>query len=147
MCDSPRKGCAWRITPICMWREQAIILWSRWSDLGEWPLIMLVKLVNSWLHFLIVTTRVISSSGLHCCLLPQCEALRTCRSCFPIATTDIHIIRINYQFLTFFCVLASGALQLSFFSLDWTSRYATAETRGMNSYFVQGLEYRRRLGH
>ena len=22
---------------ICMWRGQAIIEWSRWSDLGEWP--------------------------------------------------------------------------------------------------------------
>ena len=38
-----------------MWREQAIIEWSRH--------------VNS-----------------NCCLLPQCEALRTCRSGFPIAT-------------------------------------------------------------
>jgi len=32
-----------------MWREQAIKEWSRWSDLGEWPLLMLVNLVNSWL--------------------------------------------------------------------------------------------------
>ena len=45
---------------ICMWREQAIIEWSQWSDLGEWPLIMLVNLVNSWLCLLTVTTRVIS---------------------------------------------------------------------------------------
>jgi len=29
LCDSPRTGCAWRITPLCMWREQAIIEWSR----------------------------------------------------------------------------------------------------------------------
>jgi len=29
---------------------------------------------------------VISSGDLCCCLLPQCEALRTCRSGFPIAT-------------------------------------------------------------
>jgi len=43
-----------------MWREQAIIEWSRWSDLGEWPLTMLVNLVNSWLCLLPVTTRVIS---------------------------------------------------------------------------------------
>jgi len=46
---------------ICMWREQAIIEWSGWSDLGEWPLMMLVSLVNSWLCLLTVTTRVISS--------------------------------------------------------------------------------------
>jgi len=30
--------------------------------------------------------RVIAAHGLYCCLLPQCEALRTCRSGFPIAT-------------------------------------------------------------
>ena len=29
LCDSPRTGCTWRITPLCMWREQAIIEWSR----------------------------------------------------------------------------------------------------------------------
>ena len=71
---------------IYMWREQAIIEWSRWSDLGEWLLTLLVNLVNSWLYALTVTTRVISSGDLYCCLLPQCEALRTCRSGFPIAT-------------------------------------------------------------
>jgi len=30
--------------------------------------------------------RVISSGHLYCCLLPQCEASRTCCSGFPIAT-------------------------------------------------------------
>jgi len=29
--------------------------------------------------------RVILSGELYCCLLPQCEALRTCHSGFPIA--------------------------------------------------------------
>ena len=82
----------------CMWREQAIIEWSRWSDLGEWPLIMLVNLVNSWLCLLTVTTRVISSRDLYCCLLPWCEALRTCRSGFPITTKwccdqDVKVVR------------------------------------------------------
>ena len=33
--------------------------------------------------------RVISSGDLYCCLLPQCEALRTCRSGFPIATLHV----------------------------------------------------------
>ena len=33
--------------------------------------------------------RVISSGDLYCCLLPRCEALRTCRSGFPIATQRI----------------------------------------------------------
>jgi len=49
---------------------------------------MLVNLVNSWLYLLLVTTRVISLGDLYCCLLPQCEALRTCRSGFPIATAE-----------------------------------------------------------
>jgi len=35
--------------------------------------------------------RVISSGDLYCCLLPRCEALRTCRSGFPIATLKIRI--------------------------------------------------------
>jgi len=30
--------------------------------------------------------RVIAEHDLYCCLLPQCDALRTCRSGFPIAT-------------------------------------------------------------
>ena len=30
--------------------------------------------------------REIAMHDLYCCLLPQCEALRTCRSGFPIAT-------------------------------------------------------------
>jgi len=29
---------------------------------------------------------VIMACELYCCLLPQCEALRSCRSGFPIAT-------------------------------------------------------------
>jgi len=51
MCGSSQRGCAWRIIPICMWQEQAIIESSCW---------------------------VISS----CCLMPQCEALFTCRLAF-----------------------------------------------------------------
>ena len=39
-------------------REQAIIEWSRWSYLCEWPLIMLVNLVNSWWCLLTITTSV-----------------------------------------------------------------------------------------
>jgi len=46
--NSPRMECAWRITPKNMWRKQAIIEWSWWSDLGELPFVMLVKLANSW---------------------------------------------------------------------------------------------------
>jgi len=42
--------------------------------------------------------RVISLGDLYCCLLPQCEALRTCRSRFLIATQEIY-------FLSFTCAI------------------------------------------
>jgi len=43
---------------------------------------------------------VISSGDLYCCLLPRCEALRTCRSGFPIATKwcydqDVEVVLIS----------------------------------------------------
>ena len=63
---SPRTGLCAKNKSICMWHEQAIIEWSRWSDLGEWPLTMLVNLVNSWLCLRTVTTRVISSGDFYC---------------------------------------------------------------------------------
>jgi len=34
--------------------------------------------------------RVILSGDPYCCLLPQCEGLRTCRSGFPIATQELY---------------------------------------------------------
>ena len=42
--------------------------------------------------------RVISLGDLYCCLLPRCEAWRTCRSAFPIATKwccdqDVEVVR------------------------------------------------------
>jgi len=36
--------------------------------------------------------RVISSGDLYCCLLPQCEALRTCHSSFLIATQEKYFL-------------------------------------------------------
>jgi len=45
LCDSPRTGCAWRITPLCKWREQAIIEWSR-----RWTLLLLAATVRSSAH-------------------------------------------------------------------------------------------------
>ena len=38
------------------------------------------------------TWRVIAACDLYCCLLPQCEALRTCRSGFPIATAEVWVL-------------------------------------------------------
>ena len=78
LCDSPRTGCAWRITPLYMWREQAIIEWS-WlessADINLWTIEH-----DDW------RTRRVIMACLYCCLLPRCEALRTCCSGFPIAT-------------------------------------------------------------
>jgi len=54
LCDSPRTGCAWRITPY----------------------IHVARTSNN---------RVIMACELYCCLLLQHEALRICRSGFPIA--------------------------------------------------------------
>ena len=68
ICDSPRTGCVRRITPINMWREQAIIEWS-WrvisgdtndvnvtiayakSDHGMWSLLLLAATRWSFAHF------------------------------------------------------------------------------------------------
>jgi len=35
---------------------------------------------------------VIMACELYCCLLPQCEALRICRSGFPIATVQASVV-------------------------------------------------------
>ena len=94
LCDSPRTGCARRTKIyVCGANEQykvILMVLSWWS-----PLIMLVNLVNSWLCLLTVTTRVISSGDLYCCLLPRCKALRSCRSGFPIATTPCRKLAAN----------------------------------------------------
>ena len=36
--------------------------------------------------------KVISPDDFYCCLLPQCEALHTCRSGFPIAAHEIYFL-------------------------------------------------------
>jgi len=73
MCDSPRTGCAPRITAIYTWWEQAITEWLRRgisADTNLWT----IEQNDQRTH------RVIAAHDLYCCLLPQCEALRTCRS-------------------------------------------------------------------
>ena len=61
--------------------------------------------------------RVIIACELYCCLLPQCEALRTCHSGFPIAT-------ILQTALFFFCQISSYVLKTNLWyrDLDKTSR-------------------------
>ena len=43
--------------------------------------------------------RVIMACELYCCLLPQCKALRTCRSGFPIATKTSMCFKIRISIL------------------------------------------------
>jgi len=58
------------------------IEWFGWATSNN----NLVTVLNTWWYLLVVTTRVMLSRGLDCCLLPYYEALRTCRSGFAIAT-------------------------------------------------------------
>jgi len=43
--------------------------------------------------------RVIMACELYCCLLPQCEALRICRSGFPIATVLYYVVGFHLRFM------------------------------------------------
>jgi len=79
MCDSPQTGRARRKHPYIRGANKKNQSDPRWSDLGELSLTMLVNLVSSWLYLQMVVTEVISSDNLYCCLLSECEALRTCR--------------------------------------------------------------------
>jgi len=78
MCHSSWMGCVWRTTPIYMLRTSN----NKWS----WQVISADT--NMWTTECNDerTRRVISSGDLYCCLLPQYEALRTCRLGFLIAT-------------------------------------------------------------
>jgi len=81
--------------------------------------------------------RVISSGDLYCCLLPQCEALRTCRSNFPIAIPLAFFFRLSEFFFypllarldigasveqPFDCLIVQNlqAVQSMRRSMDWT---------------------------
>jgi len=59
----------------------------------------MVMCVENNTHLYLVRTsnnRVISSGYLYNCMLPQCEALRTCRSSFPIATQEIEPTSLSF---------------------------------------------------
>ena len=49
------------------------------------------KNIYAWREQAII--REIATHDLYCCLLPRCEALRTCRSGFPIATVGVDKMR------------------------------------------------------
>jgi len=73
------------------------------------------RLVRLCTHIHVAWTsnnRVIAARDLYCCLLPQCEALRTCRSGFPIATPPLSCLLISIlSFLTpFSCFFFRGGM-------------------------------------
>jgi len=59
------------------WRCIDCVIHHEWDVRKEQKYICVVRTSNN---------RVIAACELYCCLLPRCEALRTCRSGFPIAT-------------------------------------------------------------
>ena len=70
--------------------------------------------------------RVIMACDLYCCLLPQCEALRTCRSGFPIATpwyssfdNAVHIARC-FSLLRYFHMAAQRRYSTEFSKVCFT---------------------------
>jgi len=59
------------------WHCVDCVIHHEWDVRKEQQYIYVVRTSNN---------RVIAACELCCCLLPQCEALHTCRSGFPIAT-------------------------------------------------------------
>jgi len=62
------------LQPFC-WRYAECAVHHEWNVREEQHHMYVVRTSNN---------RVISSGELYCCLLPQCEALRTCLSGFPL---------------------------------------------------------------
>ena len=77
------------ISVVCCKKERMLLQHLRWHcidcvihhkrDMGEEQHHIYVARTSN--------NRVIAAHDLYCCLLPQCEALHTCHSGFPIATT------------------------------------------------------------
>jgi len=89
-----------------MWREQGIKGWSwrgRSADTSLWTIEQNDQR----------TRRVIMACELCCCLLPECEALRICRSGFPIATIvltyDNQSILSSFSLFLYFVTISSVA--------------------------------------
>jgi len=62
-----------------LWRWADCVIHHEWDVCEEQKYMYVARTSNN---------RVISSGDLYCCLLPRCEALRICRSGFPIATVE-----------------------------------------------------------
>ena len=69
------------------------------------------KIIYAWHEQAMITES--ATHDLYCCLLPWCEALRTCRSGFPIAATDaygsLHFLAI-FSASLFLTLLHSSAI-------------------------------------
>jgi len=100
MRGSPQTGYAQRTTPMYMWRERAIIEWSWRSISGDANDVTCERLnVTTSIPWHV---RVIMACELYCCLLPQCEAVRTCRGISGRNASNGHrmkcwLIKINKQ--------------------------------------------------
>jgi len=69
-----RRGCCCNLSVVLRWMCDSPQTGCAWRTT---PFIYVARTSNN---------RVIMACELYCCLLPQCEALRICRSGFPIAT-------------------------------------------------------------
>ena len=81
-CEPSCNVCWWHIVfnllqPLFCWRCVECVIHHKWNVREEQH----PHVCGANKHY----NRMISSGKLYCCLLPQCEALRTCRSGFPIA--------------------------------------------------------------
>ena len=84
---------------------------------------------NNTIMYVALTSnnRVISSGDFYCCLLPRCEALRICRSGFPIATLYIVLC---YHFQHVFSGIVSFICGVIIVAMDLWSPQALADFFG-----------------
>jgi len=101
LCDSPRTGCAWRITLfLCMWREQAII---------EWSLLLLAATVWSSAH---MPLRISDRNKM--VPWPGCEG----RVEFSLHTKNVQPGRFIVKRRWCCCILAGGVALIVWFTLN-----------------------------
>jgi len=110
------------------WRCIDCVIHHEWDVRKEQKYICVVRTSNN---------RVIAACELYCCLLPRCEALRTCRSGFPIATNwycdqDVEVVlssaftQKNVRSVWFVtkrrgccCNLSGGVALIVWFTTNW----------------------------
>ena len=103
---------------IYMWHEQAIIEWSWWVTSNN---------ACETSQQLIVLINGDDNSVLYCCLLPQCEALRTFCSGFPTATVAQRIQVVSILLHEAKHVLRLFCLHLN--TIDWSGHVSSTIRR------------------